>query len=135
MNAVETMKDLLWVTMNLDDNNRTVYAGPSLAEARRVASALVGNSSFARTDDIHLYGPGDGSTSVMVRQIPRVAMNEEARFGRDGRKCYDACKAVLDDLHSGDDGFWRAGPWADPSTEDGKGGKVQMLREAVANLD
>jgi len=56
-----------------------------------------------------------------------------ARLIAAARELLAACEAVLADLHyDGADGFWRAGPWADPSTEDGKGGTVEMLRAAVA---
>lgn len=125
-----THADYLWVTMNLDDNNRIAYAGPSRAIACRVAAALVGNNSPADTGEIVLYGPGDGSTAVMVRQLPAAA----ARTGAPD-KAVAACRAVLNDLHNGDDRGWRAGPWADPNTPDGEGGTVAMLRAAVAEAD
>jgi hypothetical protein len=34
-------------------------------------------------------------------------------------------------LTRGDDGFWRAGPWADPSTDDGIGGVIELLQKAL----
>lgn len=42
-----------------------------------------------------------------------------------------ACKVVLNDLHNGEDGYWRAGPWADPKDPAGYEGIVQMLRDVV----
>lgn len=45
-----------------------------------------------------------------------------------------ALEAVNDDLHQSDEtGFWSCGPWADPNTGEGQGGKVQMIREAIAH--
>lgn len=120
-------KDLVWVTMNLDDGNRLAYAGPSLQTACRVAEALVGNRAAAHTgSDIILYGPGDGNTSVMVRQLPRSCIGPATPD-----KLLAACRAVSDSMSQGEDGFWRAGPWADPNTPDGEGGTVQLLREAL----
>lgn len=44
-----------------------------------------------------------------------------------------ALESVNEDLHQNDaTGFWSCGPWADPSTEEGKAGKVQMIREAIS---
>ncbi len=41
------------------------------AEAHKVAQDYVGNRSYARispNEKTYLYGPGDGTTSVMVRE-------------------------------------------------------------------
>src|SRR5262245_8744151 len=105
------LNDLVWVTMNLDDGNRIAYAGPYRLVACRVAAALVGNSSGTNTGEIVLYGPGDGTTSVMVRQIPRGWVGPA-----NATDAVAACRAVLEDLYTDANGFWRAGPWADPST-------------------
>lgn len=54
----------------IDEDNRTV-TGLTLAEARRLAEAHVGNRSCARpipNEETYLYGPGDGTTSVMIRR-------------------------------------------------------------------
>lgn len=49
-------------------------------------------------------------------------------------KCSEALEAVADDLHQSDEtGYWSCGPWADPNTAAGVGGKVEMIREALAN--
>jgi hypothetical protein len=121
------LEDLVWVTMNLEDGNRIAYAGDSCQKACEVAAALVGNTSAGRTgSDIILYGPGDGTTSVMVRQIPRKWVGPATPD-----KAVAACRSVLGGLSQGGDGFWRGGPWADPSTPEGEGGVVAMLREAV----
>lgn len=124
--------EFLWVTMDLDSDNRLVYAGPSRQKAMRVAAALVGNNSYAGpSGDIYLYGPGDGSTSVIVRQLPKVGVENETKFGRVGLDLFRALEAVEADLHSGEDNFWRCGPWADPGTPEGEGGKVEMIRAAL----
>jgi len=52
-------------------NSNTEKTFPSLAEARAAAEAYCGNNSYAKPlprDNTFLYGPGDGTTSVMVRQ-------------------------------------------------------------------
>src|SRR5829696_1152540 len=110
------MERLVWVTMNLDDSNRIAYAGSDRRKACRVAAALVGNNSGMDTGEIVLYGPGDGTTSVLVRQLPVDAIGPA-----DALKAIEACRTVLNALHRGEDGFWRGGPWADPSTPEGEG--------------
>jgi hypothetical protein len=120
------MKDLVWVTMNLDDGNRIAYAGNSRATARRVAEALVNNRAGADTGEIVLYGPGNGDTTVMVRQLPKSCLGPPAETA-----CLTACRAVLASISQGEDGYWRGGPWADPSAEEGAGGVVELLREAT----
>jgi hypothetical protein len=123
------MNDLVWVTMNLEDGNRIAYAGPSRGVACRVAAALVGNSSGADTGEIVLYGPGDGTTAVMVRQLPRAWVGPP-----DCSKLVAAVKAVAADLHCDADGNWSCGPWAGPETPEGEGGTVQLIREARAAI-
>jgi hypothetical protein len=47
-------------------------------------------------------------------------------------KYSSALEAVAEDLHqSNETGFWTAGPWADPNTGEGTGGKVEMIRMAL----
>jgi len=75
---------------------------------------------------LSIKGPGD----TIVASLYSGMAN--ARLIAAAPELLAACEAVLADLHYGADGFWRAGPWADPSSEDGKGGTVQMLRAAVA---
>ena len=95
---------MMWVTMNLEDGNRLAYVGNSKSIACRVAEALVGNHSGANTGEIVLYGRGDGTTSVMVRQLPIDCIGPPT-----WDKAVSACEAVLADLHCGEDGFWRGG--------------------------
>jgi len=52
-------------------NSNTEKQFPSRETALAAAEAYVGNRSYAKpikTDDVYLFGPGDGTTSVMVRQ-------------------------------------------------------------------
>jgi hypothetical protein len=42
------------------------------------------------------------------------------------------CERLLRDGHQGEDNLWRFGPFADPRTEAGQGGTIEMLRAAVA---
>lgn len=123
---------LVWVTMNLDDGGRIAYAGPSQQVACRVAEALVGNRSAAVAGEIVLYGPGDGTTSVMVRQLPRNAIGPA-----DPTKLVQAIRAVADDLHWNHvTRSWCCGPWADPGEIDDAGGSVvRLIREAAALAD
>ncbi len=46
---------------------------PSLREAQDAAAAYVGNNSYSKlpNQNTYLYGPGDGTTSVMVREHVR----------------------------------------------------------------
>jgi len=51
----------------MDDDTQKDF--PSLREAQEAAAAHVGNNSYSKLpNDIYLYGPGDGTTSVMVRE-------------------------------------------------------------------
>src|SRR5262245_61752671 len=120
------MNDLVWVTMNLEDGNRLAYVGASRNIAYRVAAALVGNDAAADAGELVLYGPGDGTTGVMVSQIPKNWVGPAT-----WDKLLEVCRLLLNDFHRGEDGFWRAGPFADPSTPEGEGGVIQLLREAV----
>jgi hypothetical protein len=68
-------KDLVWVVMESDPAGKwtTRQAFVSKQKALRLAGSIVGNNSYANPgDDIHIFGPGDGTTSVMVRQWPRA---------------------------------------------------------------
>lgn len=43
----------------------------SLEQAMRLAAAYVGNNAYAKpfpNENTYLYGPGDGSTMVMIRK-------------------------------------------------------------------
>lgn len=69
--------DLIWVVMDGEDFKiRQGFERKN--EALRLAASIVGNNSWSGGGDIHLFGPGDGTTTVMVRQIPRaVALKED----------------------------------------------------------
>lgn len=49
--------------------------------ACRRAEGIVGNKAVARAagGEIRLYGPGDGTTRVMVRELPRAWVTEEVQ--------------------------------------------------------
>lgn len=52
-------------------NSDTTREVDTLEEARELAEKYVGNSSATRPfpeEGTYLYGPGDGTTSVMVRE-------------------------------------------------------------------
>ena len=52
-----------------EDNKEHQF--PSKDEALKFAREYVGNNSYSKPipkDDVYLFGPGDGTTSVMVRQ-------------------------------------------------------------------
>lgn len=57
-------------------NSDTEKTFDTLAEAKRAAEKYVGNNKAANIfgDDDFLYGPGDGTTSVMVR--PEITFDE-----------------------------------------------------------
>jgi hypothetical protein len=63
--------DCVWVVYRTD--NKTKEAFEQGDQAKMKAEGIVGNQSAARpSPDIFLYGPGDGTTTVTVRQIPRA---------------------------------------------------------------
>jgi hypothetical protein len=52
-------------------NSNTQKTFPSLWEAQQAAEAYCGNASWRKPfprEETYLYGPGDGTTSVMIRQ-------------------------------------------------------------------
>lgn len=52
-------------------NSDTTREVDTLEEARKLAEKYVGNSSATKPfpqEDTYLYGPGDGTTSVMVQE-------------------------------------------------------------------
>lgn len=69
---------MVWAVMLLNEANRIPSAFEALDAAMRLAASYAGNNSFAHPGgDIFLWGPGDGTTSVMVRQLPREALLAE----------------------------------------------------------
>lgn len=71
--------DRIWVVMLLNEDNRIPSAFEVLDEALTLAGSYAGNMSYAHAgDDIYLFGTGNGTTSVMVRQLPRqLVLNED----------------------------------------------------------
>lgn len=62
----------VWVVQNLDWNAHKTFN--TRDEAVREAERTVGNRSAANlggAEEMTLYGPGDGTTSVMVRKFTR----------------------------------------------------------------
>lgn len=67
----------VWYMQDLETGGEACFN--DLHMAMHAAEGIVGNRSFAKPDqDILLYGPGDGSTRVMIRKFRRseaVAMD------------------------------------------------------------
>ena len=52
-------------------NSGTEKTFPSLLEAKKAAENYCGNKVYVKPfsdEETYIYGPGDGSTSVMIRQ-------------------------------------------------------------------
>lgn len=45
------------------------------------------------------------------------------------------CVLTLNAFYCGSDGYWKAGPLADPNMPEGKGGLIEMLQEACKEED
>ena len=63
-------------------NSGTEKSFSTRAEALAAAEQYCGNRSYARpfpAEETYLFGPGDGTTSVMVRQDIEFADDEVAR--------------------------------------------------------
>jgi hypothetical protein len=67
----------VWIVLDLDQGSRNVGTFETQREAEQLAIRLVGNNAAARCGEIILYGPGDGTTSVMVRRWPREWLTTE----------------------------------------------------------
>lgn len=64
-----TKPDHSWLLQDLEiENHGLVFSEEHLA--MHAAEKIVGNRAAARAGDGYLYGPGDGTTRVMVRQLP-----------------------------------------------------------------
>ena len=74
---LDDFKDLVWVVMDLNKNNKIVQAFEYESNALCLAGSMVGNMSYSGSGDIRLFGRGDGYTEVMVRQLPRKAILAE----------------------------------------------------------
>ena len=94
----------VWFLQNFDTNAEHVFTDESLA--LRTAEMMVGNRSAGGDREIRLYGPGDGTTSVMVRRFTREdaeAMgldvppaNQRPRFsGKGPYLSFEACEAAI----------------------------------------
>lgn len=70
--------DQVWVVVNLEEGSKIESAFADRRKALRLAASMVGNNSYAGPlGDIYLFGPGDGTTTVIVRPMPRHAMLAE----------------------------------------------------------
>ncbi len=77
-----------WILQDLDGDTAAQEgrAFLQLQPAYDAAAAIVGNRSAAPFSDGYLFGPGDGTTRVMLRKIPAdmaqhwgIPLPEEAR--------------------------------------------------------
>jgi hypothetical protein len=61
----------VWLLQNLDTKAKLVFTAEHLA--MHTAERMVGNRAVALpgSGDTMLYGPGDGSTSVIIRRMTR----------------------------------------------------------------
>jgi hypothetical protein len=70
----EELSDLVWEVLATGAESHTLGVFESVSAARRLAESAVGNRSYAAPGGrgkMFLYGPGDGSTTVMVRALPK----------------------------------------------------------------
>ena len=73
------MSTYLWSLRNFDTGANLCFGAEHLA--MQAAEEMVGNNAVARVGNVLLYGPGDGTTSVMIERITRdVAL----KLGLDG---------------------------------------------------
>lgn len=63
------MMDTVWVLQDLDTGAELAFTAQHLA--MHAAEKIVGNRAVSGTGDILLYGPGNGTTRVMVRRFTR----------------------------------------------------------------
>lgn len=76
--------DRVWVVLRMDradgDDKTEAPAhesvGPAIARAERIVGNRAGACPFPDRST-YLYGPGDGTTSVMVRSIPRAFLPKD----------------------------------------------------------
>jgi hypothetical protein len=62
-------------------NSDTEKQFPSLAEAQKAAESYCGNNRSTKPfpdEETYLYGPGDGSVSVMIRQDIEFIKNTQS---------------------------------------------------------
>jgi hypothetical protein len=63
-------KQMVWMAIHYEDNSTKYFA--SRSRAVRFAEGIVGNNSAAQPFiGTLLYGPGDGTTSVMLSLVSR----------------------------------------------------------------
>lgn len=68
-----------YTLIHTDTNAKKQF--PNKEEAMTAAENSVGNRSFAKpfpNDETYLFGPGDGTTSIMVKQDSEFVFDEEA---------------------------------------------------------
>lgn len=63
------MQSHYWLLQDLDTKSELVFTDEHLA--MHAAEKIVGNRSFAKMPDGYFYGPGDGTTRIMVRRFTR----------------------------------------------------------------
>jgi len=67
--------DQVWVINHLNGNLSKVA---SLEEGLLLASRIVGNDSYAQAvPGSYLFGPGDGTTSIIVQKLPRFMVDRQ----------------------------------------------------------
>lgn len=67
--STDPLEPHVWIVQNLDRGTEAAY--PTKAAALDAAARIVGNRSFAPWPDGYFAGPGDGTTSVMIRRFAR----------------------------------------------------------------
>lgn len=75
--------DLVWAVMDMskpDGEEKTVAVYEREGAALGHAEKTVGNRARSSpAGGMHFYGPGDGTTSVMVRTVPRGLLPESIK--------------------------------------------------------
>ena len=71
-----TKPDYAWLLQDLDvgPDHGLVFTEEHLA--MQAAEKIVGNRSPALWADGYLYGPGDGTTRVMLRHLPKTLIQQ-----------------------------------------------------------
>ncbi len=59
----------VWILQNLNTSAIHILTAEHLAMS--MAERMVGNRAVARSGEILLYGPGDGTANVMIRRMTR----------------------------------------------------------------
>ena len=59
----------VWILQNLDNGATLAFDAEHLA--MHAAEKMVGNRAVGGVGDTMVYGPGDGTTTVMIRRMTR----------------------------------------------------------------